>query len=295
MFTPLETKSRPPLGWGTMVWPPLAKAIDRIFLTGFKRKRLVIITVVSVALVGTVIFVRQLYVLPILMYHSIPQSVASGNALTVSVNTFQKQMAFLKKNHINVLALDSLGAYLDGRNKIPGKAVVLTFDDGYKDNYTYAFPILKKYKFPATIFIIVSEVGRPDRLSWEEIREMQDSGLVTFGSHTLTHPYLESIQSAEELKREISGAKQVLQERLGKSVNAFSYPMGRFNPLVVQTVKDAGYTVAVVTNPGRRFPNQDKFILKRLRISQNAENMFVFWIESSGYYNLIREIRQRKK
>lgn len=260
-----------------------------------KCKKIVIIVGAAAVLAGGVTFIRQLYVLPILMYHSITQNAMPGNALTVSVDAFQKQMAFLKKNQVNVLALDSLNAYFSGKDKIFSRAVALTFDDGYKDNYTYAFPILKKYKFPATIFIIVSQVGQPNRLSWEEIREMRDSGLITFGCHTFTHPYLDSLQSVEELKKEISFAKQLLQEKLEKSVQVFSYPMGRFNSMVVQIVKDAGYTMAVATNPGRRFFNRDKFALKRLRISQNAENMFIFWIESSGYYNFIREIRQWKK
>ncbi len=261
----------------------------------FRSRKLIILGAVPAALLCLVIFVRSFYVLPILMYHSVDLTVPKGNVLTVSLDTFERQMAFLKKNHYSVLALDSLADYVSGQKKVPPRAVVLTFDDGNQDNYTYAFPVLKKYGFCATIFLIVSEVGQPGRLSWEQIRQMHDSGLISFGSHTLTHCFLDSKRSKEDLEPEILGSKKELEEKLGKKVKTFSYPMGRFTPLCVETVKDAGYKVAVVTNPGGKYSNRDIFALKRLRISENARNMFIFWFESNGYYNIIREIRQRKK
>jgi peptidoglycan/xylan/chitin deacetylase (PgdA/CDA1 family) len=261
----------------------------------FKGKKLIILGAASGAIIGLVIFVRSMYVLPVLMYHSVRPVVPKGNMLTVSTDTFERQMAFLKKNDYNVLPLDSLADYVGGKKRIPSRAVVITFDDGYEDNYAYAFPILKKYGFAATVFIIVSKVGNPGRLSWEQIRQMQDSGLVSFGSHTLTHCFIDGFQSGNEVEREVCGSKQELEEKLGKKVSAFSYPMGRFTPISKQAVKKAGYSVAVATNPGSRFTNQDVLAFKRLRISENARNMFVFWLESSGYYNFIREIRQRKK
>ena len=261
----------------------------------FKRKKLIIPGAALIAMICLAVFVRQQYVLPILMYHSVSRVVLNGNALTVSVDTFEKQMEFLKRNHYTVLPLDSAADYANGKKNVFSRAVALTFDDGNKDNYTYAYPILKKYGFSATIFIIVSEVGKPGRLNWQEIKEMQDSGLISFGSHTLTHCFLDSLQSKNEIEQEIRGSKQELEAKLGKKVNSFSYPMGRFTPISLQAVKDAGYKAAVATNPGYRFPSRDIFALKRLRISENARDMFIFWFESSGYYNFIREIRQHKK
>jgi len=260
----------------------------------FKRKRLVTVSGITLIILFLLIgFVRQQYVLPILMYHSVKPSVASGNRLIVSVNTLERQMNFLKKHNYNVLNLEDAAALIKGRRKLPPKSIVLTFDDGNKDNYTYAFPILKKYNLPATIFLIFSEVGRPDRLSWEEINRMRDSGLISFGSHTINHPFLEYIKSDEELKREISGSKAMLEKKLGRPVDTFSYPMGRFDSKVRQFVVDAGYKAGVVSNPGKDYPNDDVFVLKRLRISENAGNLFIFWIETSGYYNFIREQRHK--
>jgi len=260
----------------------------------FKRKRLIIWVAAAATLVFSVVFVKQRYMLPIVMYHSVAPEVAKGNLLTVSADTFDKQMSFLKRHRYNVIRLGSIKDYILGKKKIPGRTIAITFDDGYKDNYTYAFPILKKFNLPATIFIIVSEVGRPDRLSWEQIKEMRDSGLITFGSHTLTHPFLNSLKSAKDLKKEIYGSKIALEEKLGRPVEIFAYPSGRFNAEVIQEVKEAGYQVAVVTNPGRKIPDNNVLALKRLRLSENSRSMFIFWFETTGYYNFIRETRQHK-
>jgi len=97
-----------------------------------------------------------------------------------------------------------LAALIEQKNTIPTRTISITFDDGYRDNYTYAFPILKKYGLPATVFIIVNEVGRLDRLSWDEIKEMQDSGIITFGSHTLGPEPLIKISSKAELRKHMS-------------------------------------------------------------------------------------------
>ena len=260
----------------------------------FRQKRLIgVLSVIALVFILAAGFIRQQYLLPIAMYHSVAVVVPEGNRLSVSVKTFERQMEFLKKHKYNVISLEEAGDLIKNKKKIPARTLVLTFDDGYKDNYTYAFPILKKYNLPATVFIIVNEVGRPDRLSWDQLKEMQDSGLITFGSHTLGHFFLDSLKDNEQLLKEISDSRKILQEKLGKPVNTFSYPMGRFNPRVREFTVNAGYKVAVCTNPGKKISNNDIFALKRLRISENAGNLFVFWAETTGYYNLIRENRHK--
>lgn len=283
MFTPLETKSKTPRGM--------------MFLTGFRRRTLTIFGAIFISVLLLVGFIRQQYVVPILMYHSVNPTAVAKNRLAVSVNTFERQMHFLKSHNYNVVSLDVIASLIKNRKKMPPKTVALTFDDGYKDNYTYAFPILKKYNLPVTIFIIVNEVGRPqsDRLSWDEIKIMQDTGIINFGSHTLTHKYLEEIKTEGELTKEIFDSKRILEEKLGKQVNAFSYPSGSFTAGMRQLVIDAGYKLAVATNPGKRFASDDVFALKRLRISSNAGNLFIFWVEASGYYNFMREHRRKKR
>lgn len=250
---------------------------------------------IAISLFSFIVTLKANYVAPILMYHSVnPQSIA-GRMLTVSPKTFERQIRFLKTRRYKVLPLGELAALIKEKKRIPERAVSITFDDGYKDNFIYAFPVLKKYGLPASVFIIVDEVARPqnDRLSWEEIKEMQDSGLIAFGSHTLGPEPLVNIKSDEELKRQIFASKKVLEEKLGAPVGLFSYPEGRFNEKIKGLVIAAGYKAAVATNPGKGFSNKDIFALKRLRISENAKNLFVFWFEASGFYNFLREHRHK--
>jgi len=260
-------------------------------------KRKVLITVFGVIILFSAFlanFIQGKYVVPIAMYHSVNPEASPKNLLAVSTATFERQMQFLKNNHYNVLPLESVATLVKERKKIPPGTIAITFDDGYKDNYIYAFPILKKYNLPATLFIITGEVGRADRLSWDEIKIMRDSGIITFGSHALGPEPLINIKSEQEIKKQIFHSKKILEEELGSKVNAFSYPEGRFNNKIKQLVMDAGYKLAVATNPGKKFSSNDIFALKRLRISANCNNLFIFWVETSGYYNFMREHRHKK-
>jgi peptidoglycan/xylan/chitin deacetylase (PgdA/CDA1 family) len=260
----------------------------------FKNKKLIIWSgIVLCCVVLVVVVVRKQYVLPIAMYHSVQPVVPKDNRLIVSVKTFSRQMQFLKEKKYTVLSLEQAAALISQGKKLPARAIVLTFDDGYIDNYLYAFPILKKYGIPATVFLIAGDIGKPDKLNLDQIRQMQDSGLITFGSHSMTHPFLECITSAPELVKEIRGSKKTLEGILGRPVMTFSYPCGRLNKDVRQRVIDAGYLAGVVTNPGKAIGNDDVFAFKRLRISENAGNLFVFWFETTGYYNFIRENRHK--
>jgi len=262
----------------------------------FKRKGLIIAVVILGILAVTLAnFVRGKYVIPILMYHSIDLSQSKEVLLTVTPEVFERQMRFLKEHNYQVITLEEVADIIKNKKKVPARAVAITFDDGYKNNYTYAFPVLKKYNFPATIFVIINEMGAPagNSLTWDDILSMQASGLITIGSHTLTHPLLTELTSAERIKNEIEGSKKALEEKLGREVNTFCYPAGRFNGKIRQVVIDAGYKVAVVTNPGKKTSDSDIFAIKRLRISRNCDNLFVFWIETSGYYNFIRELNHK--
>ncbi|MFA5062708.1 MAG: polysaccharide deacetylase family protein [Candidatus Omnitrophota bacterium] len=262
----------------------------------FKRKRLIIIVVILGILAASLInFVRGKYVIPILMYHSISPDAKEGESLAITPEIFRKQMRFLQDRHYNIITLEEAVDIIKNKKRVPVRPIVITFDDGYKDNYNYAFPVLKEYNFPATLFIIINEVGRAqaDRVSWDEIKTMQASGLVDIGSHTVNHSYLVDLSSQEEIVKEIRDSKKILEDRLGCEIKSFSYPAGRFNERIRRVVVETGYKFAVATNPGMKIPDDDIFALKRLRISRNCANMFVFWVETSGYYNFIRENRSK--
>ena len=264
-----------------------------------KRKRLifaVFLAFLGFGIIFLVNFAQRKYSIPILMYHSVDPYAKKDNLLAITPASFKRQMRFLRNHNYNIVSLEEAARLIKDHKKTPARTIVITFDDGYKDNYTYAFSILKEFNIPATVFLIVNEIGRPqgDRLSLDDIRIMQESGLVTFGSHTLSHPWLPKVLSEKTLKEEIGDSKKMLEEKLGTKVNTFCYPLGGFNDKVRKIVIDSGYSCAVASNPGRRFSDQDVFALKRLRISRSAGNTFVFWLETSGYYNMIREFNHKK-
>lgn len=262
----------------------------------FKKKRIVlsIILVFLVSVLSFWGFVSRHYVVPILMYHSInPKTNPVMKALIVSPNTFERQMRFLREQDYNIMPLESLAELMRGNKKLPHKAVAVTFDDGYRDFYKYAFPLLKKYKIPATMFIIVDEVGRPDRLSWDEIKEMQASGLITCGSHSMGAEPLINISSEDELKRQIFYSKKVLEGKLECPINMFSYPEGFLDKHIRELVVGAGYKLAVSTKTGNCYSAQDLFALKRVRISESAGNLLYLWAKVSGYHAFFKDSKKR--
>jgi len=266
-----------------------------------KQKKLKLFIVIPAAFfivlaIAIFIFFRGRYCLPILMYHMVFPQAESRYRPAVREATFRRQMEFLKKFHYHVISLEEAVKLIREKKKIPPFTVVITFDDGYRDNLEYAFPVLKKYDFPATIFIITDEVGvNPQKLTWDEIKLMQASGLISVGSHCLGPEPLINIKSEAELRRQIFDSKRILEEKLGKKVNYFSYPEGKFDAKIKALVQEAGYLAAVATIPESSTSNWDAFALKRLRISENTSNLFIFALESSGYYTYIKEYKKERK
>ncbi len=240
-------------------------------------------------------YVSTKYTVPILMYHYINEQEVKRSRLGVSPWAFERQMRFLREHKYNVISLDALSDLMRLKKKIPPNTVVVTFDDGYLDNYTNAFPILKKYNIPATIFVVINRVGKrvgnDDYMNWREIKELSDSGLITIGSHSMSHPNLSENISIDDFKKEIFDSKQILENALNKKVTLFSYPFGGVSLKARAYVIRAGYKAAVGTNFPFGYPDNDVFSLKRLRISENCGNLLIFWVETSGRYTYIKERR----
>lgn len=256
-----------------------------------KQRRLIFVfIIIFTVLVSLGGFLKSKYVIPIIMYHSVELEASPVNPLIVSASDFEKQMAFLKKFKYNVVPLEEVGNLIRNKKKAPPRTIAITFDDGYRDNYVYAFPALKKYGLPATIFVIYEQIATGGKLGWGDIQEMQDSGLITFGSHTLNHRALVEYSDMAEMKRQVFESKKVLEEKLKRPVNIFSYPIGAFNANVRQTVIEAGYKMAVATSP-KKYPNNDLFALKRIRISPKSGNLLVYAIQTSGLYNFVKDNR----
>lgn len=215
---------------------------------------------------------------PILMYHKVnPDSSTGGLGLRVPPDKFSEQMEYLDKNGYHPVSLADFVAYVKEGRPLPPRPVVITFDDGYLDNYTYAFPVLKKYGFPATIFVVANCVGKTNEFDtkaglqpenrlagWDELQEMAEYG-ITIGSHTLDHPRLTKL-SAAEAYRQIKESREVIARNLNRPVLFFSYPYGSCNPELARMVAESGYLAAVTTEQGLATRDSDLFLLKRVRV-----------------------------
>lgn len=189
-----------------------------------------------------------------LMYHHIgilqnPQD--EQFPFTITPEMFEKQLLFLKQNGYEIATEhDIVHAFETGHTHL-AKPVLLTFDDGYADNYTALFPLLQKYQAHALIFLITNRVGTPGYLTWEQVKEMKESGLVSFGSHTSSHRRLRSLPD-DEIAQEITQSKQILEEKLGAPIASFCYPFGAggFDKRVRPQVFKAGYMLDFSTKKG---------------------------------------------
>lgn len=241
-----------------------------------------------IAIIAFVIWIQGQYVVPVLMYHHVKES-RIRELNTVTPEAFEKQMAYLSRHGYKVLSMDDYISVKKSGGKFSRNTIVITFDDGYEDNYTYAFPILKKYHLPATIFVISDYVGQEPFVNWNQIKEMMDEKII-IGSHTRHHRYLPNVMD-EELENQIAGSKKFLEKRLGKTVNYIAYPTGGFTDEVKSMAKAAGYLAGFTTNRGQDKTAQDLFELKRIRMN-NKDNSTTLFAKFSGYYNVFRSKKE---
>lgn len=224
---------------------------------------------------------------PILLYHFLDGE-REKQGLSVSTASFERHILFLLKGNFHVLSLERLVEWLRGRQPIPPNSVVITFDDGDEAFYTKAYPLLLKYRLPATVFVITGWIGKPGYLGWDELRGMSPE-LVTVGSHAVTHRYLPDL-SLEEMRAELGESKKVLEEGLRRPVHFLSYPVGGFGPEIARVAREAGYLAACTTNRGRNFFQKDLLALKRIKMTEQSLRPYVLWAKCSGYYPVLSEV-----
>jgi peptidoglycan/xylan/chitin deacetylase (PgdA/CDA1 family) len=217
----------------------------------------------------------------ILMYHSIDDD--PSDVHSVSPTAFEEQMRFLATK-CSVISLDQLVDCFSGKGSLPDNPVVITLDDGLANNYTTAYPILKKYHLPATVFVIPNraapcEISRTDKtryMAWDQIREMNHNG-ISVGAHTISHRSLPTL-TLEEVRSELLESKARLEQQLGQPVKFFAYPYGAFRDLnkdIMRMVADSGYACAVTSLSGANGRNTDLYALRRTEIEMN-DGMYVF-------------------
>lgn len=210
--------------------------------------------------------------LPIVMFHHTGEPPAGADELrrnlTVSTADFEAQIGYLKQAGYQPVSEAQLFKALYNNVPLPPKAVMLTFDDGYLDNYQVAAPILEKYGFPATFFIITEKVGTPEYMDWEQVTDL-DRRQMDIGSHTATHQDL-TILSGADLKQELSGAAKTFESRVGHPVYWLCYPAGKYDAGVIKYSRDAGYLLATTTKPGEEQSSDAPFGLLRYRVRSDT-------------------------
>ena len=230
----------------------------------------------------------------VLMYHNVgdPPKGTNSLGLYVSEGMFRFQMWYLKTAGFNVVPLSTVSDLIHG-GCTGRKAVAITFDDGYQDFYDIAYPVLRAYNFPSTVFIITDLVGKENSwdildigrrkklMDWETIRLLKDDG-VTFGSHTKTHPFLSRL-SQRDLKAELAGSKDDLEAHLQAPADFFCYPYGDYDSRTVEAVKEAGYNLAVTTKRGLVRKGSDPFQVRRSFI-RTKTNPFLFFLRMHTEY-----------
>jgi peptidoglycan/xylan/chitin deacetylase (PgdA/CDA1 family) len=210
----------------------------------------------------------------VLYYHSVSDAPVRSS---VSPSAFAAQIEHLRARY-RVLSLSEVARTLAARASLPPGAVVITLDDGFRDNYDEAFPVLARAGVTATVFLTASYIGTdalptlsrtdfvPRPLDWGQVREMHAHG-IEFGSHTLTHAMLTRVP-VSDARREVAESRRLIEDRLGAPAPFFCYPRGDFNPAVKRIVKEEGYRGACTTLPGVNHWRTDPFALRRTYISR---------------------------
>ena len=215
--------------------------------------------------------------------------------VTVTPDVFEGQMRHLRESGYRTLTIDELVSFIAGERALKQKAVVVTFDDGWLDNYIYAFPVMKRYDINASIFIVTDWVNNSSTdasltvtvpahkeskalikagrasdviLSWDHIRTMQDSGLAEFYAHTSSHARCTTL-SEQELLSEMGESKRAMENHLGKPCPYLCWPYGEYNDAALKVARNVGYKAVFTTVHGVASPGSDPFAIKRIVIKDS--------------------------
>jgi peptidoglycan/xylan/chitin deacetylase (PgdA/CDA1 family) len=232
--------------------------------------------------------------IPIIVYHSVDES---GSCISMRASEFKKQMEFIKDKGYKTLTASELVDILRKKGSMPKKAVVLTFDDGFENNYNVVFPILKSLALTATIFLTTDYIGKkctwdkkndiPDLplLSWEMISEMSKFG-IDFQSHTATHSNL-PLLSEDRIRDELRRSRLIIENKLLKKCDILCYPYAEFDIRVIRILQEEGYVAAFAGHPDR----EDIYSIRRVGSAQFS-SMLAFKTALKGTFSLYYSLKK---
>ena len=208
--------------------------------------------------------------IPILTYHWIREMPGeedkAGQKLTVTPGNFERQMQWLLERGYQPVDFNALRA-----NDLPAKPVIITFDDGYRDAYTTALPILQKFGFRGIFYIVPNWTSREQYLTWDQVKEISAAGM-QIGSHTLTHANLtDKNLSPDQIKRQLTQSKKLIEDQIGQTVQDFCYPYGVVNNSAIDAVYGAGYKTATSTREGIVKKGAYLLYLDRIRVHDDSD------------------------
>jgi peptidoglycan/xylan/chitin deacetylase (PgdA/CDA1 family) len=244
--------------------------------------------------------------IPILMYHSISSDFGKYSSVYYETTThprrFEEHMRLLHEEGYSTASLDVVVHGLRTRVEEPRKIVAITFDDGFRDFYKEAYPVLARYGFMATMFIPTACVGKSVHgracMNWDEVRELNRAGIM-FGSHTATHPQLHSVNGRQRF-RELRESKDVIEQSIGTRVDSFSYPYAfpeqdrAFTAQLKTDLLACGYKKGVSTIVGRATPKDEELFLRRLP-ANDADDASLLKAKLSGAYDWVHTIQYTSK
>ena len=211
---------------------------------------------------------------PVLNYHRIDSGIR--HSLVVPPEEFKKQMQYLHNEGYHSITLDEVYDYVTKGTELPDKPVLITFDDGYIDNYQHAMPILKEYNMKATLFMISGSVGENRFVGLEQLKEMQANG-IDIQSHTVNHKDLRHM-SLQQARDELVSSKAVLEDSMKHPVRYIAYPGGFTNKDIDTIAEESGYRMAFNVKAGNVQPGQDLFNLPRQAVFFNDTPFENFWV-----------------
>lgn len=213
----------------------------------------------------------------ILMYHMINEPRTDKEArYACPPARFASHLEALKKAGYTTVSPAAVEGYLQGEAPLPPKSVLITIDDGFRDNYEQAFPVLRQHQAPALIFLATSRIAghndwmagadypRRPMLTWDQVREMQAAG-IWFGGHTMTHPRLSQLPREQALA-EIAGSHATLRAETGMDAKWFAYPYGDLDEKTPDVAREAGFSFACTTRSGFNSPDIEPLLLRRLEV-----------------------------